>query len=103
MTPKLRSRRLSCKAAARSRPKKGGDPLRQQGAANALRPLLEGGGLVLSVPVPRRPRHIPGRWEVIGSALESWGRTVRLCPILLVTAIPPVAAAVVALLIHHVL
>ena len=56
----------------------------------------------MSVPAPRRPRNGGGRWEVIQFALESWARTFRLCLILLVTIVSPVAAAVVAVLIHHV-
>jgi hypothetical protein len=57
----------------------------------------------LSVPTPRRPRRLAGRWEVIGSALDSWQRTLRLCLILLVSVIPPAAAAVVVELIRHML
>jgi hypothetical protein len=56
----------------------------------------------LSVPAPRESRHGGGRWETVRYALDSNART-RLCLILLVTAISPVAAAVAAVLIHHVL
>ena len=41
--------------------------------------------------------------EVIGAALDSWARTFRLCLILAVASVPACAAAVVAVLIHHVL
>jgi hypothetical protein len=85
-------------------PQKGGDPLRQQGAASCLKTPLKGGGLALSVPAPRRPRHEGGgRWEVIGSALDSWPRTFRLCLILGVAAAAPCLAALAAILIHHAL
>jgi hypothetical protein len=29
------------------------------------------------------------RWRVIESALENWGRTLRLCVILLMASVPP--------------
>lgn len=61
------------------------------------------GGDLLSVPATRQSRHDGGRWETVRYALDSNARTFRLCLILLVTAISPVAAAVVAVLIHHVL
>jgi len=57
----------------------------------------------MSVPAPRRPSHADGRWETIRYALDSNARTFRLCLILLVTVIPPIATAVVAVLIHHML
>jgi hypothetical protein len=57
----------------------------------------------LSVPATRRPRHDGGRWETVRYALDSNARTFRLCLILLMTALSPVAAAVVAVLIHHML
>jgi len=57
----------------------------------------------MSVPAPRRPSYANGRWETIRYALDSNARTFRLCLILLMMAISPVAAAVVAVLIHHVL
>jgi hypothetical protein len=57
----------------------------------------------MSVPAPREPRHDSGRWDVILSALDSWPRALRLCLILLVTIAAPVAAAVVAELIRHML
>jgi len=57
----------------------------------------------LSVPAPRRPRQSGGRWETIRYALDSNARTFRLCLILLVTIVAPVAAAVVAELIRHTL
>jgi hypothetical protein len=74
----------------------------QQGAASALRH-LEREVTSLSVPATRRPRHDGGRWETVRYALDSNARTFRLCLILLVTAISPVAAAVVAVLIRHML
>jgi hypothetical protein len=55
----------------------------------------------LSVPAPRRPRRSSGRWEIVGSALDSWARTFRLCLILLVMTAAAVAAAAVAELIRH--
>jgi hypothetical protein len=57
----------------------------------------------MSVPAPRRPRHGNGRWETIRYALDSNARTFRLCLIVLMTAISPVAATVIAVLVHHVL
>ena len=57
----------------------------------------------MSVSTPWRPHHARGRWEIVGSALDSWARTFRLCLISLVTAISPVPAVVVAVLIHHML
>jgi hypothetical protein len=57
----------------------------------------------MSVPAPRLPSHANGRWETIRYALDSNARTFRLCLILLMTAISPVAAGVVAVLIHHAL
>jgi hypothetical protein len=57
----------------------------------------------MSVPAPRRPRHANGRWETIRYALDSNARTFRLCLIVLMTAISPVAATVIAVLVHHVL
>jgi len=57
----------------------------------------------LSVPAARRPSHEVGRWETVRYALDSNARTFRLCLILLVTIISPVAAAVIAVLIHHML
>lgn len=57
----------------------------------------------MSVPAPRLPSHGNGRWGTIRYALDSNARTYRLCLILLVTAISPVAAAVAAMLIHHML
>src|SRR5262249_21692163 len=48
----------------------------------------------------RRPA-IGGRWDVVLSALDSWPRTFRLCLILLVTIVSPIAAAAPAVLIHH--
>ena len=56
----------------------------------------------MSVPAPRRPRH-DARWETIRYALDSNARMLRLCLILLVTSLAPAAAAVVAVLIHHML
>ena len=55
----------------------------------------------MSVPAPWRPRHDCGRWEVFGSALDSWARTFRLCLILLVAAVTPCLAVVTAAMIHH--
>jgi hypothetical protein len=81
---------------------KGGSSLRQQGAASALDP-SGGRWPLLSVPVSRRPRRVGGRWDVIDSALDSWPRTFRLCLILLVTVLSPVAAAMAAELIRHML
>jgi len=57
----------------------------------------------MSVPVPRVPRHDSGWQETVRYALENNARTFRLCLILLVMAISPVAAAVAAVLIHHAL
>jgi hypothetical protein len=57
----------------------------------------------MSVPAPRVPRHDGGRWETVRYALDSNARTFRLCLILLVLAISPIAAAVAVVLIHHVL
>ena len=57
----------------------------------------------MSVPAPRRPGHPGGRWETIRYALDSNARTFRLCLVLLVAAVPRVAAAAAAVLIHHVL
>ena len=57
----------------------------------------------MSVPAPRRPSHADGRWETIRYALDSNARTFRLCLIFLVTIASPVAAAVAAVLIHHLL
>jgi hypothetical protein len=63
-------------------PQKGGDPLRQQGAASALDTPLEGGGLKLSVPM-RGQSHDSERWKTVRYALDSNARTFRLCLILL--------------------
>jgi len=57
----------------------------------------------LSVPAPRQSRHGGGRWETIRYAIDSNARTFRLCLILLVTIVSPVAASVGAVLIHHML
>jgi hypothetical protein len=57
----------------------------------------------LSVPAQWEPRHDGGRWATVRYALDSNARTFRLCLILLVTAISPVAVAVAAVLIHHML
>ena len=57
----------------------------------------------MSTPAPQEPRHGGGRWETIRYALESNARTFRLCLILLVTIVAPVAAAVIAELIRHML
>ena len=57
----------------------------------------------MSVPARRRSSHVGGRWETIRYALDSNARTFRLCLIFLVTIASPVAAAVAALLIHHLL
>jgi hypothetical protein len=40
---------------------------------------------------PAHGRRLPseGRWHVIDSALDGWGRTLRLCLILLVASVPP--------------
>jgi hypothetical protein len=57
----------------------------------------------VSVPTLWQPSHANGRWETIRYALDSWERTIRLCLILLVSIVAPVAAAVVAVLIHHAL
>jgi hypothetical protein len=59
--------------------------------------------LLMSAPAPRRRRHDGGRWDTIHYALASWPRTLRLCLILLVTMIAPVAAAAVVMHIHHTL
>lgn len=57
----------------------------------------------MSVPAPSGARHDGGRWETVRYAVDSWARTFRLCLILLVRAISPVAAAVAVVLIHHML
>lgn len=57
----------------------------------------------MSVPALRDPRRGGGRWETIRYALDSNARTFRLCLILLVAAVSPVAAAVAAVMIHHML
>jgi hypothetical protein len=57
----------------------------------------------MSVPAPRRPSRADGRWETIRYALDSNARTFRLCMILLVTITAPVAAALVGVLIRHLL
>jgi hypothetical protein len=57
----------------------------------------------VSLPAPRLPRHHSGWQETVRYALDSNARTFRLCLILLVAAVSPVAAAVAAVLIHHVL
>jgi hypothetical protein len=49
----------------------------------------------MSVPVPRSPRN-DGRWETIRYALDSWGRTIRLCLIWLVLIATPAAAFAIA-------
>jgi hypothetical protein len=51
----------------------------------------------------QRPRQADGRRETILYALGSNARTFRLCLILLVTIVAPVAAAVIAELIRHML
>jgi hypothetical protein len=57
----------------------------------------------LSVPAPRRARNGGGRWETIRYALDSNARTFRLCLILVVATAAPCLAAVVAVLIRHML
>jgi hypothetical protein len=56
----------------------------------------------MSVPASREPRQ-GGRWETIRYALDTNPRTFRLCLILLVTAVAPCLAAVVAELVRHLL
>jgi hypothetical protein len=51
----------------------------------------------------RGDRDNGGRWETIRHALDSNARTLRLCLIWLMASAAPVAAAVVAVLIHHML
>ena len=57
----------------------------------------------MRVPASQRPSHGNGRWEIVGSALDSWARTFPLCLILLVMTAAPVAATAVAELIRHML
>jgi hypothetical protein len=57
----------------------------------------------LSVPASRRPRNSVGRWETIRYALDNNARTFRLCLILFAAAAAPCLAAVVAVLIRHML
>lgn len=38
------------------------------------------------------------RWQTLRYAIDGWGRTLRLCTILIVTAVPP---ALVALLVRR--
>ena len=57
----------------------------------------------MSVPAPQEPRHDSGRWETIRYALESNARTFRLCLIGLVAVAAPVAGALIAELIRHIL
>ena len=66
-------------------------------------PLCRKVALLMSVPAPREPSHDGGRWETIRYALESNARTFRLCLIWLVATAAPVAAAVIAELIRHML
>ncbi len=54
----------------------------------------------MSVPAPREP-HQGGRWETIRYALDTNPRTFRLCLILLVAAVAPCLAAVIAELVRH--
>jgi hypothetical protein len=56
----------------------------------------------MSVPAPREPGQ-GGRWETIRYALDTNPRTFRLCLILLVTAVAPCLAAMVAELVRHLL
>jgi hypothetical protein len=52
---------------------------------------------------PHSPRARPGsaeRWRVIGSALDSWPRTFRLCLILVATQLP-LAVVYLSWLLHH--
>ena len=56
---------------------------------------------------PAKGRHSPGeragsaeRWRVIGSALDSWPRTFRLCLILLATQLP-LAVVYLSWLLRH--
>ena len=54
----------------------------------------------MSVPTPREP-HEGGRWGTIQYALDTNPRTFRLCLILLVTALGPCLAAIIAALMRH--
>jgi hypothetical protein len=56
----------------------------------------------MSVPAPREP-HEGGRWGTIRYALDNNPRTFRLCLILLVTALGPCLAAIIAALMRHAL
>jgi hypothetical protein len=56
-----------------------------------------GGASVMST--PGRPRSSPGRWGTVLYAIDDWGRTLRLCLILLVLSVSPVTAV----LLTHVL
>lgn len=48
----------------------------------------------MSVPAHRVPCHGSARWETIRYALGTWGRTFRLCLILLVASITPAAGLI---------
>ena len=56
----------------------------------------------MRVPATKHPCH-GGRWETIRYALDSNARTVRLCLILVMVAAAPCMAAVVAVLVRHML
>lgn len=36
----------------------------------------------------------PGRWGTVRYAIDQWGRTLRLCLIVLVMSVPPAVVAV---------
>ena len=48
----------------------------------------------MSVPAQQEQRHVSAKWETIGSALETWGKTLRLCLILFVASIPAIIGLV---------
>jgi hypothetical protein len=81
---------------------KGGDPLRQQGAASASRPLCREVASPMSLPAPEQPRH-DGRRDTIPYVVENWPRTFRFCLIRLVEIAALVAAAGVVELVRHML
>jgi hypothetical protein len=57
----------------------------------------------MSLPVPRDPSQDGGKWETIRYALDSNGRTLRLCLIWAVVIAAPAVATVLTLLLRHTL
>ena len=104
MFPKCRSQTLKLTGTAHRRLPKRGRPPAPTGSRQCLKTPLEGGGLSMSVPAPREPRHGGSRWETIRYALDSWPRTFRLCLILAMTTVVSTGmATAVATLIRHLL